>query len=101
MVALGLTSLVQPKGLLEVAECGQHVSPGDIHQDGDGTASLGLECAGVGALCPPAHLLTLFPCIFPVGGVGSQSVPPKHTHSQHSSCTCPGKLLLLVVGGPM
>lgn len=100
-MALGLTSLVQPKGLFEVAECGQRVGPGHIHQDRDGTASLGLEGAGIGALYPPAHLLTLLPCIFPVGGVGSQSVPPKHTHSQHSFCFSPGKLLLLVVGGAM
>lgn len=52
VVALGLTSLVQPEGLLEVAERGWCMGPSDVHQDGDGAASPGLERAGVGALCP-------------------------------------------------
>lgn len=64
-MAMRLTSLVQPEGLLEVAECGQWMGLGDIHQDRDGTVNPGLECAGVGAQRPHAHLLTLLPCIFP------------------------------------
>lgn len=64
-VGMGLTSLVQPEGFLEVAECGWCVGLGDIHQDRDGTASPGLEGAGMGALCPHTHFLTKLPCIFP------------------------------------
>lgn len=62
---LGLTGLVQPEGLLEVAEPGQHVGPGDVHQDGDGAVIAGLEGTGVGSLHPHAGLLAPLPRIFP------------------------------------
>jgi len=73
-VVLALTGLVQPEGLLEVAE-GGHVGTGDVHQDGDEAASPGLEGAGMGALCPHAHLLAPLPRVFPGQGAGSQSAP--------------------------
>lgn len=69
-----LTGLVQPEGLLEVAEHGWLMEPSDVHQDGNGAAGRGLEGAGVAALCPRAGILTLLPRVLPVRqGVGSRS----------------------------